>query len=145
MERLLVSACLMGVKCKYSGGANTLPQDILNALSHKYELVPVCPECDGGLPTPRIPSERREERVINKAGEDVTAQYRLGAEKALGTAEEKGCFRALFKERSPSCGAGEIYDGSFTKTLISGDGVTAELLKKKGIKIYGESRINELL
>ena len=145
MERLLVSACLLGVKCKYSGGANTLPQDVLKALGDKYELVPVCPECDGGLPTPRVPSERRGERVINKAGEDVTAQYRLGAEKALGTAEEKGCLRALFKERSPSCGAGEIYDGSFTKTLIPGDGVTAELLKEKGIKIYGESRINELL
>ncbi|MBQ6273331.1 MAG: DUF523 domain-containing protein [Oscillospiraceae bacterium] len=136
---LLVSACLLGVNCKYSGGNNALPPETLTALEARYRLVPVCPERDGGLPTPRTPSERRGERVVNREGEDVTEAFRKGAAIALQTAEKAGCRLALLKERSPSCGSGRIYDGSFSQTLIPGDGVTAELLKEKGLAVYGET------
>ena len=138
-EPLLVSACLLGTDCKYNGGNNALPPEQLAALEAKYRLVPVCPERDGGLPTPRVPSERRGERVLNREGEDVTEAYRKGAAIALQTAEKAGCRLALLKERSPSCGSGRIYDGSFSGTLIPGDGVTAELLKEKGLAVYGET------
>lgn len=142
-EKLLVSACLLGENCKYSGGSNYCPA--VEQLRDRYVFVPVCPERDGGLPTPRIPSERLGDRVVNREGEDVTALFRRGAELALETALANGCKKALFKERSPSCGCGVIYDGSFTGALIEGDGVTAELLKQHNISILGESRITDLL
>ena len=138
-EPLLVSACLVGVNCKYSGGNNALPPELLAALEEKYRLVPICPERDGGLPTPRLPSERRGELVVNRAGEDVTEAFRRGAQFALETARREGCRLALLKERSPSCGSGEIYDGSFSGTLIPGDGVAAALLKEHGIAVFGET------
>ena len=140
---LLVSACLLGENCKYSGGNNYCAA--VEQLREHYELIPVCPERDGGLPTPRIPSERLGDRVVNKAGDDVTHQFRTGAKLALETALAKGCTTALLKERSPSCGCGEIYDGSFTGTVIQGDGITAALLKQHHIAIFGESRIKDLL
>ena len=138
-EPLLVSACLVGVNCKYSGGNNALPPELLAALEEKYRLVPICPERDGGLPTPRLPSERKGKRVLNRAGEDVTEAFRRGAQLALETARREGCRLALLKERSPSCGSGEIYDGSFSGTLIPGDGVAAALLKEHGIAVFGET------
>ncbi len=138
-EPLLVSACLVGVNCKYSGGNNALPPELLAALEEKYRLVPICPERDGGLPTPRLPSERKGKRVLNRAGEDVTEAFRRGAQFALETARREGCRLALLKERSPSCGSGEIYDGSFSGTLIPGDGVAAALLKEHGIAVFGET------
>ncbi len=141
-EPLLVSACLLGVNCKYNGGNNALPPEQLAALEAKYRLVPVCPERDGGLPTPRVPSERRGDLVVNRAGEDVTEAYRKGAALALEAARKAGCTRALLKERSPSCGSGRIYDGSFSGTLIPGDGVTAELLKEKGLAVCGETEFS---
>lgn len=142
-ERLLISACLMGEDCKYSGGNNYHPS--VDALKERYELIPVCPERDGGLPVPRDPAERQGHQVINTAGVDVTAQYVRGAEIALETAREHGCAKALLKERSPSCGHGVIYDGTFSHTTIPGSGVAAELLHRNGIVIYGESGINDLL
>ena len=138
-EPLLVSACLVGVNCKYSGGNNALPPELLAALEEKYRLVPICPERDGGLPTPRLPSERKGKRVLNRAGEDVTEAFRRGAQLALETARREGCRLALLKERSPSCGSGEIYDGSFSGTLIPGNGVAAALLKEHGIAVFGET------
>ena len=140
-EALLISACLLGTNCKYNGGNNALPEEKLAALRERYRLIPVCPERDGGLPTPRLPSERLGERVRNRAGEDVTRAFRRGAELALETAKREGCRMALLKERSPSCGSGKIYDGSFTGTVIPGDGITAELLRKNGIAVFGESEI----
>ena len=140
-EALLISACLLGTNCKYNGGNNALPEEKLAVLRERYRLVPVCPERDGGLPTPRLPSERLGERVLNRAGEDVTEAFRRGAAHALETAEREGCLIALLKERSPSCGSGKIYDGSFTSTVIAGDGITAELLKQNGIRVLGESEI----
>lgn len=142
-EQLLISACLLGENCKYSGGNNYCPA--VEQLKERYDLIPVCPERDSGLPTPRIPSERQGDRVVNREGEDVTAQFRRGAEQALRTALENGCERALLKERSPSCGCGTIYDGTFTGTVTEGDGVAAELLKQHNIAIFGESRIADLL
>lgn len=145
MENLLISACLMGFECKYSGGSNALDGEKLEALKESFRLIPVCPESAGGLPTPRPPSERRDGKVINKLGQDVTEEYRKGAETALYLARRYGCACALLKERSPSCGSGEIYDGSFTGTLIPGDGVAAEKLKLAGISVYGESKTEELI
>ena len=106
MEKLLISACLTGENCKYDGGNNALPPETLAALRGRYELVPVCPEQLGGLPTPRVPSERKDGRVVSRAGEDVTDAFRRGAEEALRIARENGCRRALLKTNSPSCGSG---------------------------------------
>ena len=138
-EALLISACLLGENCKYNGGNNALPEEQLAVLRERYRLVPVCPERDGGLPTPRLPSERLGDRVVNKAVEDVTEAFCRGAALARETAKREGCRIALLKERSPSCGSGRIYDGSFSSTVISGDGITAEALKKSGLTVYGET------
>lgn len=136
--KLLVSACLLGIACKYSGGDNLDPA-LLQALRNAgHELVPVCPEIYGGLPTPRPPAERRGKSVVTEAGADVTAQYRKGAEAALALYRLCGCQAALLKANSPSCGSGTIYDGSFSHVKISGDGVTAEFLKANGIPVYTE-------
>ena len=143
-ERLLISACLLGFRCKYDGSTNTLPAETLAALREKYELVPVCPETAGGLPIPRAPSERRGGRVVTREGKDLTAEYENGARTALTLAGRCGCRKALLKERSPSCGAGEIYDGSFSHTRIPGDGVAAEALRAAGLALYGESEADAL-
>lgn len=142
-EKLLISACLLGRNCKYNGGNNYTPA--VEALKERYELVPVCPECFGGLPIPHEPSERVGDRVLSRTGQDVTAQFLSGAERTLEKAREAGCTLALLKERSPSCGCGAIYDGTFTGAVVPGNGVAAELLLKSGVKICGESRIGELL
>lgn len=134
---LLVSACLLGLPCRYDGAAKPAPQVL--ELMAEHRLIPVCPEQLGGLPTPRPPAECRDGRVINRAGWDVTAEYVRGAESALKLARLYGCRGAILKERSPSCGCGYIYDGSFSGTLIPGDGVTARLLKAHGIPVTGES------
>lgn len=145
MEHLLISACLLGFECKYSGGSNALDAAALAALRERFRLIPVCPESAGGLPTPRAPSERQGEKVVSKLGQDVTGEYRKGADTALYLARRYGCTRALLKERSPSCGSGAIYDGSFTGALVPGDGVAAESLKAAGIRVYGESEIEALI
>ena len=142
-EKLLVSACLLGENCKYSGGNNYNPA--VEALGERFELVPVCPEQMGGLPTPRVPSERAGSRVLTREGADVTREFRLGAEKALEAALAHGVKRAVLQERSPSCGCGRIYDGTFSGTLVSGMGVTAQLLADHGIEIFGGSGIEALL
>ena len=139
----MVSACLMGAGCRYDGKSNRIPQ--LDRLMELHTCVPVCPEQLGGLTTPRVPAEQRGEQVIDREGRDVTAAFRRGAEEAVRLAELCGCCAALLKERSPSCGCGRIYDGTFSGTLTAGDGLTARLLKEKGIAIYGESRVEELL
>lgn len=145
--RILVSACLLGVNCRYDG-KNGRNEDVL-ALLQDYELIPVCPEQLGGMETPREPSECRTEdgtvRVINKKGEDVTDFFVRGGEEALKIAELYGCKYAVLKERSPSCGCGTIYDGTFSGAKIPGDGVTARLLKERGILVAGESGISCLL
>ncbi len=143
MRSVLVSACLLGARCRYAGDGKRLGG--LDALMRRAQIVPVCPEIYGGLPTPRTPAERRGDRVINRDGADVTAEFERGAQEALELAELFGARFALLKERSPSCGSGEIYDGSFGGVRVDGDGVAAALLKAHGVEVYGESRLEELL
>ena len=142
---VLVSACLLGENCKYSGG-NNLAEELAETLTAKgIRIIPVCPECAGGLPTPRVPAERWGERVVNKMGEDVTEQFTAGAKAAVETAKANGCQYAVLKKNSPSCGCGTIYDGTFTGTLVDGNGVTAELLLKEGIIVCNEDTWQELI
>ena len=143
MRKVLVSACLLGQSCRYDGQSK--PCGEAAALLEKCCVIPVCPEIMGGLPTPRPSAERRGAQVVNCAGEDVTAQFCRGAEEALRLAKLFGCDTAILKEKSPSCGCGEIYDGTFSKTLMAGDGVTAALLKENGIRVMGEGCIAEFL
>lgn len=140
--RILVSACLLGVSCRYDGKSK--PHPAVLALQGQHQLIPVCGEIFGGLPTPRTPAERVGDRVLTEDGRDVTQEYHRGAEEVLALARRLDCKVALLKERSPSCGIGEIYDGSFTRTLTAGDGVTAELLRASGIAVFGESRLADL-
>ena len=140
---ILVSACLLGVCCRYDGASK--PNNDAIALREKFILLPICPEVDGGLSTPRTPSERVGNRVLMRDGKDVTENYRLGAEAALEKARTFGCTIAILKARSPSCGKGEIYDGSFSGKLTARDGVTAELLTNHGIEVYTEDEISILL
>lgn len=142
MEKLLVSACLLGIPCRYDGESR-LCREVLS-LSGKFEFVPFCPEIYGGLPTPHPPAEQIGERVINKAGADVSCQYERGAECALVMCRRLGIGKALLKEKSPSCGKGKIYDGTFSGTLTDGDGVTVKLLKSAGIEVFGESETEKL-
>ena len=141
--KILISACLLGLPCRYDGASK--PQLWVEELARRHELIPMCPEQMGGLPTPRNPSERRGDRVVMNDGRDVTAEYCRGAEETLRLGRLYGCTAAVLKERSPSCGCGRIYDGTFTGTLTDGDGVTAALLKAHGIPMYGESELEKLL
>ena len=143
MERILISACLVGDNVKYNGGNNKSP--LIDKLLEKYELIPFCPEVEGGLPTPRIPSEIYKGRVINKEGKDVTKQFKEGAELALNICKYLQIKVAILKDQSPSCGSKEIHDGRFSGRLIKGKGITATLLEQSGIKVYSENEIEELL
>lgn len=143
MENILVSACLLGIGCRYDGKHKADPEVI--KLRERYNLIPVCPEIYGGLPTPRTPSERIGDKVMMRDGTDVTENYKRGAEEALRLCRIYNIRCAVLKERSPSCGKGKIYDGSFSGTLTERDGVTAELLAANGIRVIGESEINILL
>lgn len=146
--KILISACLLGENCKYNGGNNTdaIPVDELAKLRQIYELVAVCPEYLGRLTTPREPAEIcASGRVVTKfSGCDVTAEFISGAQICADVARKNDCKIAVLKERSPSCGSGEIYDGSFTGRIVSGDGLTAAVLKKLGVRVVGESALAEL-
>lgn len=132
VPKILVSSCLLGEKCTYRGGSNK--KDILDIIG-KVEYIGVCPEVDGGLPTPRTPAERQGDRVVTAVGEDVTAQFVRGAQVALETALANKCSVAIMKAKSPSCGKDLIYDGTFSGRLTEGQGVTVELLEKNNIKV----------
>ncbi len=139
---ILVSACLLGCNCKYSGG-NNRNEAVIKFLEGK-EYVTCCPERDGGLPTPRLPSERLGDKVVSSAGEDVTAQFEKGAQIALSIAREAGADTAILKERSPSCGVRLIYDGSFSGVKVPGMGVTARLLRDAGLRLLTEEDMERL-
>ena len=132
-EKILVSACLLGLNCKYDGDNNYSGE--VDEFLKEYEIIPICPEIMGGLPTPRTPSERLGNKVITKDGRDVTKEYVRGAGECLFLAKKYNVKKALLKLRSPSCGSGKIYDGTFSHTLVDGNGVTAELLKSNGLEI----------
>ena len=135
-EKILVSACLLGIDCKYSGG-NNLNEKVLEYIKD-YEVIPVCPEIMGGLSTPRPPSERIGDKVLNNQGTNVTNEYTKGALETLKLAKLFNVKKALLKAKSPSCGKGKIYDGTFTSTLIEGNGVTVDLLESNGIEVISE-------
>ena len=136
-----MSACLLGKPCRYDG--KSVPCEAVKELAKKAELIPVCPEVLGGLPTPRPPCEIVNGRVIDCNGTDKTDAYQCGAQEALKIAKENDCTIAILKEKSPSCGCGIIHNGKFDGGLVSGNGVTAQLLLKNEIAVYGESRIKE--
>ena len=140
---ILVSACLLGMNCRYNGKGELNSQVL--ALSRDAVLIPFCPEIYGGLATPRDPAERQGEKVMTAAGADVTEQYKKGAEEALRLARLYGCRAAVLKERSPSCGRGQIYDGTYTRRLIPGDGVKARLLEQEQIPVFGETSCGRCL
>lgn len=142
---ILISACLLGVYCRYDGQRKQY-EAVQPLLHHKkIHLIPICPEQAGGLATPRRAAERQGEKVVTCDEQDVTQAYQQGAEQALYLAQLFHCPYAVLKEKSPSCGSGVIYDGTFTRTLQQGDGVTAALLRRHGVIVIGESGIASLL
>ena len=143
-EKILISACLVGINCKFNGENNLLDKGILDEISKRYHLLFVCPEVFGGLNTPREPAEMKDGLVVTKTAKDVSENFKFGAEICLKIAKLNGCKKAILKARSPSCGSGQIYDGSFTKKLILGDGVAAKLLKENGILVFSEDEIGLL-
>ena len=143
-EKVLISACLAGINCKFNGENNLLDSGILDEISKKYHLLFVCPEVFGGLGTPREPAEMKDGLVVTKTAKDVSENFKFGAEICLKIAKLNGCKKAILKARSPSCGSGQIYDGSFSKKLIFGDGVAAKLLKENGILVFSEDEIGQL-
>lgn len=132
----VVSACLAGKSCKYNGGSSPCLQVMELVRLGKARVI--CPECLGGLKIPRPPCECLGERVISKDGEDVTEKFRLGAERALIAAQKTGAKKAILKSRSPSCGYRQIYDGTFSRRLVPGNGHWAEKLEQAGFTIFTE-------
>jgi uncharacterized protein YbbK (DUF523 family) len=138
---ILVSGCLAGICCRYDGN-HTLVEEI-KEMVEAGEAIAVCPEVMGGLKTPRIPCEIRGEKVINQAGENKTVAFVIGARLTLEIAEKYKIKTAVLKANSPSCGYGMIYDGSFSGIKIKGNGITAQMLSRKGITIYSEENFNK--
>jgi len=158
VKRLLISACLLGEKVRYDGDDNASKvRDLQNWISQwnaQGRLVPVCPETSGGLPTPRPPAEATSDglevlsgqaRVITVAGKDVTDAFIAGAQKTLQQAQKCNAALALLAARSPSCGRGLIYDGTFSRTLTPGSGVTVALLEKNGIRCFSPDDAEDLI
>ncbi|MBE9817764.1 DUF523 domain-containing protein [Campylobacter concisus] len=144
-EKILISACLVGINCKFNGENNLLNKDVLDEISKRFHLLFVCPEVYGGLSTPREPAEMKNGMVVCKfSGKDVSENFKNGAEICLKIAKLNGCKKAILKSKSPSCGSGQIYDGSFSRRLILGDGITAKLLKENEILVYSEDEIERL-
>ena len=135
----IISACLIGIPCRWD--ALSKQQDKIIEIFKQGELIPLCPEQLGGLATPREPSEIVGDRVLSKNGKDVTDEFYGGAKIILGIAKELNCTQAILKAKSPSCGCGKIYDGTFSGKLINGDGITAKLLKENGIEVITEEDI----
>ena len=139
---ILVSACLLGMACRYNGTAKE--DSAVLALADRHTLIPVCPEVYGGLPTPREPSEIVCGRVLSQSGADVTEPFVKGAQEALLLAQRLHCTCAVLMDRSPSCGVDVIHDGTFTDGLTQGDGLTARLLRENGLRVLPASRVGEL-
>ena len=139
MSKYLVSACLLGHNCKYNGGNND--NAAVRVFLQDKDYCVFCPERASGLPAPRLPSEIRGDKVYSKAGDDVTAEFRAGAEKTLAFCKRQGVTHAVLKARSPSCGVHAVYDGSFAGKVVPGMGVTARLLAENGIELMDEEDI----
>ena len=134
----LISACLLGLPCRYDGAARPMSEEVAQ-LKERATLIPVCPEVLGGLPTPRPPAEIRGKRVINREGRDVTEEYLRGAREVARLVRQFGADGVILKDKSPSCSTDGIYDGSFTGTLVPGEGVTAAYLRTLGIPVFPET------
>ena len=142
---ILVSRCLLGEPCRYDGRSRPVPE-IRQLEAAGHVLIPICPEVAGGLSTPRPPAERQKDgRVVNEAGEDVTEAYQKGAELAVSLVKKYSCQAAVLKAKSPSCGSGTIYDGTFSRRLIPGWGVAAEQLRALGLTVVDEKDWQALL
>lgn len=141
--KILVSACLLGESCKYSGG-NNYNQAVCD-FARGHQVVPVCPEVLGGLPTPRCPAEIVQGVVTNKEGINVDREFRAGAAKALAIAKENGVELAILQSRSPSCGVKEIYDGTFSGTKIPGQGVFAKMLMDEGVRVLDAGELPKII
>ncbi|MDE1184539.1 DUF523 domain-containing protein [Paraburkholderia sp.] len=155
MSKILVSACLAGLPVRYNGLAKTARDAIVQTWRDEGRLVIVCPEVAAGFGTPRPPAEIQLRRVgadvldgaatiADATGDDVTAMFIAGAEHALQRAQEEGCGYALLADGSPSCGSGFVYDGSFSGATLDGEGVTAALLRRHGIRVFAHTQIAEL-
>ena len=142
--KIMVSACLLGENCKYSGGNNKNEAVLCFVEYPGIEAIPVCPEVMGGLPTPRAPAEIRDGVVVTRDGRTVDAQFRAGAEKCLEIARRERPDLIILQSRSPSCGVKQIYDGTFTGTLIDGMGVTARLLRENGFRLVDADEIDRI-
>ena len=132
----LCSACLLGLSCRYDGKSK--PNEKVINLAAKETLIPICPEQLGGLSTPRKPAEQKNGQVITEDGDDVSINFESGAKQVLELAKLYDIKSAILKQRSPSCGCGQIYDGTFSRTIIEGDGITTKLLKENGIEVLTE-------
>lgn len=137
--KIAVSACLVGKNTKYDG-TNNYNKAVMEYLKDK-EYILICPEVTGGLPTPRVPSERVNDKVINKENIDVTHNFVIGASKTIEELKKQNIELVIVKSKSPSCGYKQIYDGTFTGTIIEGNGVFTELAAKNGIQILTEKDI----
>ena len=135
-ERILVSACLAGIPCRYDGTARTVPY--IEDLYRRGLAVPVCPETAGGLPVPRRPSEIRDGRVYHNDGTDVTENFIRGSQECLRICMGNGCVKAVLKSKSPACGKGTVYSGDFSGTLREGNGIFAQMLEDSGIEVMTE-------
>ncbi|ABX51297.1 protein of unknown function DUF523 [Shewanella baltica OS195] len=142
VEKVLVSSCLLGQAVRYDGGHNLMESELVQTWLEQGRIVAICPECAGGLPTPRPPAERVGQRILTAQGEDVTYAFSLGADLALKLAQQEGIKVAILKARSPSCGNKQIYDGQFAKQLIAGQGLTAEKLSAAGITVFNEFELS---
>lgn len=131
--KIFVSACLLGKNCKYNGGNNY--SEVVKKYLEGHEVISMCPEVEGGLPIPRTPAEIVNGVVTNRDGVSVDKEFRAGAKKILDVLIEEKVELAILQSRSPSCGVGKIYDGSFSRTLVDGNGVFAQLLIDNGIKV----------
>lgn len=134
--RIVVSACLAGIPCRFDGRHN-LHQPVAD-LVRRGLAIPACPESLADLPIPRAPCEWRDGRVVSRDGADITEAFQLGARRALEIALRSGCDRAILKAKSPSCGVGRIHDGTFSGTLRDGDGLWAALLRRHGLILLTE-------
>jgi uncharacterized protein YbbK (DUF523 family) len=141
-EKILASACLFGINCKYDGTSNK--NEKILKLAKDFILIPVCHEILGGLPIPKEPAEKKGNRVSTKSGKDVTKYFEKGAKEVLKIAKILKIKKAILKQKSPSCGCGKIYDITFSGKIIKGDGVTTELLKKNKIKVFSEENFEEI-
>lgn len=145
--KILISACLCGIPCRYDSKSSPLSCENLSRLKSSFTLIPVCPEQLGGLPSPRKPAEiiQGTELIKNPDGEDLTTNFKLGAQLALNICKNYGIKIAVLKSKSPSCGKGRVYDGSFSGLLVNGNGFTCDSLLKNGIMVVEDNQLMTIL